>query len=482
MEFSCGRIFGYLIGVFCAVVSVNSATQVPWFALMQPATDLDPDGMPSYGMESAPNWHAFLGYRGVKLWADPALFLGPHAALLAILLMGYATWWTRDIYRVIAIGMSVRGHKASSFAPSDAERADEQLRRAAQLARDEEGRELEAPAETTATELREGPFVWASFFLYAHALPTVLGDRPGLPNLGPLQAYLGMCLSSVGLLSLLARTLVPWYIEREVQKLRNIVGTPFLPEAKLHLMCRKYGVRVIDANGNPFSDESLVEQLVPEITEEKSWLTKNWCCGPPRIIAFFATQILVLSEVVPDFTEICDGVWAWVGFTTIAQELEGECERGWCDRLDPEVGWMPQGVGEEGNHPHRLSGHGPYAGYAAAGAVIGRVICALLLLWWCRVTKDLLCPGQQSRTAQLAHAGTYHELQREDGGGTVDEELAGAELDDDEPYLEDEEEEEEGGGGDEVGGLFHDDDGSTVGGPAEVYSGGTSSRPMRASA
>jgi len=123
-------------------------------------------------------------------------------------------------------------------------------------------------------------------------------------------------------------------------------------------------------------------------------------------IAFVMVQVIVLSEAIPEFFEVVSGVVSWVGFSTFATDLEGACEHVWCDRIDPDAGWKPQG-GEAGNHPHPLSGHGPYSGFAW-GAAVGPAICCVLLLWFGRVTRGLLFPKQLTREEQLREVGSYH--------------------------------------------------------------------------
>ena len=325
IEFECKNTIVYLIGVFCALLAIHNVTAVPWFALVAPATSANPDsGEPSYGMESAPNWHALLGYRGVKLWPDPALFLGPHAALLSILLMAYATWWVRYMQGRDLI-KSVVGKRSSRH--SDAEREAVSAEREAVSAEVSatpsrlSDAETEAAAETTSTAVTE--LQWerqifgASFLLFAHAVPVVSSGRPGMPNLGPVRVWLGLCFSFVGILSVYA------------------------DKGDLNVLCR-----------------------------------------PFRGIAFVVVQIIVLSEAIPEFFEVAGGVFSWIGFSTFSIELEGTCERVWCDRIDPAVGWIPQG-GEAGNHPHPLSGRGPYSGFSW-GTVVGPTICGLLLLWFGR--------------------------------------------------------------------------------------------------
>jgi hypothetical protein len=338
LEFECGQTFVYLIGVFCAILAIHNATAVPWFALVTPATDAHPEtGKPSYGMESAPNWHALVGYRGVKLWPDPALFLGPHAALLSILLMAYATWWVRY--------MLVRGMSKSVVGKRSSRPSDDAPETRSSASRRSDDEQHVAPAEISSAAViqlhRERQVFGASFLLFAHAVPIVSAGRPGMPNLGTWRVWIGLCLSVVGGLSV-------------------------------------------------YGDKGHVKYV----------------CRPLGDIAFVIIQVVVLSEAIPEFFEVASGVVSWIGFSTFATDLEGTCEHMWCDRIDPDVGWIPQG-GEAGNHPHPLSGHGPYSGFWW-GAAVGPTICCVLLLWFGRVTQGVLFPKQPTREEQLRAVGNYH--------------------------------------------------------------------------
>lgn len=446
VEFSCKQTFVYLIGGICALLSFHNMTAVPWFVLTTPATNVDPEtGSPRWGMESAPNWHALLGYRGAKLWPDPALFLGPHTALLSIVLIAYASWWVRYVPAHAMLKSVVQ--KASSQ-PAEPEKLfsradtvfvgqDGKVRRTestkdvydvewflydlvdgcldlpfnfADGARDCQadvdrplydktsgnligitihennrvGTRMETksqhicfdnplkrrinrheatPAETTstaATILPQQSAVLGSFLLFAHAVPIVLGGRPGLPNLGPIQVWVGLCLTIVVFI-------------------------------------------VIAMSG--FVEATDSKEAAPErctAREFHGWL---------GAIGFLGLQAVVLSEAIPDFFGVVSGVISWIGFTPIATDLEGDCRYGWCDRMDPGHGWMPQG-GEAGNRPHPLSGRGPYSG-SAWGAIVSPAICVLLLLWYCRVAHYLLCPKRLGREDQLKMAGIYSELEQE---------------------------------------------------------------------
>eukprot|EP01043_Picozoa_sp_COSAG02_P050384 COSAG02_NODE_5173_length_4572_cov_2.069528_1_plen_499_part_10 len=340
LEFECAHTFVYLIGIFCMVLAIHNATAVPWFALVTPATDAHPGtGKPRYGMESAPHWHALVGYRGVKLWPNPALFLGPHSALLSILLMAYAKWWirymlARDILK------SVVGKRSSRSSDDGAEASSSASRRS-------DAEHQVPPAEiSSAVETkvhRQGQIFGASFLLFVHAVPIVSSGRPGMPNLGPWRVWIGLCLSVVGALSV-------------------------------------------------WADKGDAKHV----------------CIPLGDIAFVIVQVIVFSEAIPEFFEAVSGVVSWIGFSTFATDLQSACEHMWCDRIDPDVGWKPQG-GEAGNHPHPLSGHGPYSGFGWEAAV-GPAICCVLLLWFGRVTRGLVFPKRLTREEQLSAAGSYHTL------------------------------------------------------------------------
>ena len=210
VEFDCCAYLVWIVGAFFALLSVDNATQVPFFAIQRPATDAHPaeaGDSPSYGLETAPNWHALLGFRGSKLWADPALFYGPHRALLAVLLMMLAVSWLRFHSHGRDMHKTVQGRRM--FHLSDNELADPELAPSPDP-RAEEGEEIEAGFDGVSLNK---PFTVAAVLMFLHALPIVAGNKPGgLPHLGFWAVVIGLVFSLFSSFCLIAH----WAIEKKV--------------------------------------------------------------------------------------------------------------------------------------------------------------------------------------------------------------------------------------------------------------------------
>ena len=411
IEFDCKRYFIWLIGAFFTVLSVHNATQVPWFALERPSTDTHPDP-DAGGLEAAPNWHALLGYRGAKLWADPALFHAPHAALLAIILMMLAVSWLRFRGQGREMLDAVQGRRV--FHLSDHELADPELAPGPDPRAGEEDEEIEVGF--TGQSL-DKPFVTAALLMFLHALPVV--GKHGLPHLGPAPVWIGLVFSLLGSLTVLARSIVEKKIDGGLAKQKKGV-LPHMPEEQLHKMCREHGVRIVDGNAHLFSIAALLDSLIPLMRNvQTDKYDRLW--KPLLALCWTVIGAVVLSEAVPEFYEVIAGVLSWVGLSTISTDLAGDCERVWCDRVDPDSGWLVPGGGDL---PHELSGHGPYAWFGGAISLsvaswawnwadqcVGAVISTALLIWWCRLTKRLLCASNATRRAVSSES--YHELPRD---------------------------------------------------------------------
>ena len=73
--------------LFAAVLFVLAAynlSKLPWYLGFVP--------IPSYGLEASMPFHLLMGYRGIKLWSHPVLFLAPHTIMGSSLLILHAMY------------------------------------------------------------------------------------------------------------------------------------------------------------------------------------------------------------------------------------------------------------------------------------------------------------------------------------------------------------------------------------------------------
>jgi hypothetical protein len=67
---------------FLLFLAVYNLSKLPWYLGAAP--------IPSYGLETSIPLHPLIGYRSLKLWSHPVLFLAPHAIMGSSLLIMYA--------------------------------------------------------------------------------------------------------------------------------------------------------------------------------------------------------------------------------------------------------------------------------------------------------------------------------------------------------------------------------------------------------
>lgn len=67
---------------FLLFLAVYNLSKLPWYLGAAP--------IPSYGLETSIPLHPLIGYRSLKLWSHPVLFLAPHTIMGSSLLILYA--------------------------------------------------------------------------------------------------------------------------------------------------------------------------------------------------------------------------------------------------------------------------------------------------------------------------------------------------------------------------------------------------------
>ena len=346
-EFIGQIVVRHVLGWLAAIMAVHNASKVPFYALAD---------VPSYGSETAPNWHWLIGYRGRKLWADPSLFMGPHCALLAIFLAIFAA-------------VLLRHDRDKSF-----------------------GAGFIHPA-FTATALA----------LLLHSLPVCTrtwgGTGDALPHLGHWRVWLGMwgCLIAAlaWLLGKMGQEAHLKYLESRKQKRSEKTLEQLRQECADHMETVEEGRRVPlaspDRRGERpdyYDDEDELRTRLEQADQEKFESRGKRHDDLLRFLRGLSWWMVVpqlLYEAIAEFFDVCSAVVAWLDFSGFsAEELEGECVHMWCDRFRPGIGW----IALEGDEPHPLSGTGPYADISDSIPILGPVLCMALFFLFCIVATE----------------------------------------------------------------------------------------------